>query len=195
MADKCKKTETSVAWQIYEICAPAPAPKPVVPAPSPIEAVLLDEKAQKANPWAIHCNHEEHCIIQTAERCEKVAKHLKFTEKVEVITKADKVAGCYRENGKTIFNKALASNNKLATRGEQFVICEQCNWVNPAPDAPAPAPKTRETLPPTTTHDGKRETDPPIAVASTKKSCKVNVGSAKSACFSLFLRNMSDFFM
>ena len=28
MSDKCKSTKTSIAWQMYEICAPAPSPKP-----------------------------------------------------------------------------------------------------------------------------------------------------------------------
>ena len=175
MTDKCKLTKTNIAWQIKEICAPAPAPKPVAPAPSPVQAaVILDAEAQKKNAWAIHCNHEEHCVIQTAQRCQQVSNKLNFTKTVQVFSNWKVVGGCYQEDGRTFFNKALVSNRNLAVRGKQFVICEECKWRNPAPKAPAPAPKTRQTDPPTTTPDGKRGTDAPIAVASTKKSCKVH---------------------
>ena len=172
ISDKCKPTKTSTAWQIYEICAPAPAPKPEYPAPSPVEAVILDDAAQKKNPWAIHCNHEEHCIIRSAKRCQKVTKKLKIADTVQEITNWKTVGGCYRENGKTFFNKALVSNRNLAVKGKQFVVCEECKWVNPAPKAPAPAPKTRETTAATT--PAKRD-EAPIAVSSTQKTCKVHL--------------------
>jgi hypothetical protein len=100
---------------------------------------------------------------------------LNFTKTVKVISKWNVVGGCYQEDGHTVFNKAIVSNRNLAVRGKQFVICEECKWRNPAPKAPAPAPKTRQTDPPTTTPDGKRGTDAPIALASTKKSCKADL--------------------
>jgi hypothetical protein len=126
VTEKCTSTGTSVDWQIKELCAPAPAPKPQYPAPSPVEAIILDDNAQKKNPWANHCNHEEHCMIQSAKRCQQVAKKLNFTKPVQVITKWNVVAGCYQENGQTVFNKALVSNRNLAVKGKQFVMCEEC---------------------------------------------------------------------
>ena len=83
MSDECTPTTTTVAWQIYEICAPSPAPKPDYPAPSPVEADVLDDKAQKANPYATHCNHEEHCVVKTSDRCAFIAKKLGLDQKIE----------------------------------------------------------------------------------------------------------------
>ena len=106
MTDKCKSTKTNIAWQIKEICAPAPAPKPVAPAPSPVKAaVILDAKAQKKNAWAIHCNHEEHCVIQTAQRCQQVSNKLNFSKTVQVFSNWKVVGGCYQEDGRTFFKQ------------------------------------------------------------------------------------------